>query len=200
MINALLDKGADINYKDNWKGETILMSAVTQTSRGSSIEIIKLLLQRGADVNAINNTNGKTSLMLAARYSNTTGNLETVTVLLEHGADPFVINDEKRSAIDYCPTNICKEIIGKDIWKKLYSSDKLMIEKLNKEIMLSKDIWEIIMLQKRQQQLCKNLTSSKNREILVYFALELGIPVDINMTKARLCEIISKVLINRQTI
>jgi hypothetical protein len=56
---------------------------------------------------------------------------------------------------------------------------------------LYKDIWGLILLRKRQQQLCTILSSEKNKEVLKYFAMELNIPVTENMTKANLCGLIS---------
>ena len=59
---------------------------------------------------------------------------------------------------------------------------------------LSKDVWELILLNKRQSQLCSVLSSNKNKEVLKYFALELGIPVPEGITKGKLCAIISRYL------
>lgn len=51
------------------------------------------------------------------------------------------------------------------------------------------------MLNKRQQILCQNLSSDKNKEILIYFALELEIPITENITKAKLCGLISRYIV-----
>ena len=100
---------------------------------------------------------------------------------------------ENKSAFDYCPTEECKEIIASTIWKRLYKRDIDTAEKyVNKPF--PKEIWELILLNKRQMQLCKNLQSNKNKEILFLFALELNIPVSKEMTKPQLCGIIARQL------
>ena len=64
---------------------------------------------------------------------------------------------------------------------------------INKQ--LPKDVWRIILLHKRQQQLCKVLTDENNKELLVQFAKQLHIPISKNMTKTELCALISKKLV-----
>ena len=59
------------------------------------------------------------------------------------------------------------------------------------DIRLPKDIWELIMLNKRQM-LCQKLSSNKNKYVLAAFASQMLIPITDNMSKAQLCGIISK--------
>lgn len=74
----LLDKGADVNAKNNF-GNTALLIA----SGNGQAEVVKLLLDRGAAVNLGNNQN-VTPLLMAAQY----GDVDVITPLLAKGANP----------------------------------------------------------------------------------------------------------------
>jgi len=76
-VQALLDKGADVNEK-NKHGWTVLMMAAW---RGDS-KTVQALLDKGADVNE-KDIYGTTALMMAAEN----GHTETVQVLLDKGAE-----------------------------------------------------------------------------------------------------------------
>jgi ankyrin repeat protein len=76
-VKALLQKGADVNAKDDM-GRTALMFAAINAHD----ETVKVLLEYGADVNTRAN-DGATPLMLAA----TCGATEIVRALLNQGAD-----------------------------------------------------------------------------------------------------------------
>jgi hypothetical protein len=96
IVQLFLEKGADVNAKDN-DGWTALMIAA---EKGHS-EIVQLLLEKGADVNAKDN-DGVTALMFAAAN----GHTEIVQLLLEKGAD---VNAETNDGVmvsmdgfDYC--------------------------------------------------------------------------------------------------
>jgi ankyrin repeat protein len=193
-VKLLLESGANVNLQND-TNSTALMMAAKNSNTNSNIETVKLLLESGANVNLQDNTNS-TALMYSARYSNTDSNVETVKLLLEYEADPFPKSQENKSALDYCPTKECKETIAKEVWKRLYKTDKMVADKLNKRIPVGKDVWEIIMLNKRQQTLCQNLSSNKNLEVLIEFALEFGIPLEKikTMNKGQLCGTISRYL------
>lgn len=62
------------------------------------------------------------------------------------------------------------------------------------DIKIPIDVWKLILMNKRQQQLCMNLYSDKNKEVLRLFALSMNIPVIEGMTKGQLCGIISRQL------
>lgn len=189
-VKLLLENGADVNLKDkdDW---TALMLASRYSNAESNIETVKLLLENGADVNLKNN-DGWTALMLASLNPNNSSNIETVKLLLENGANPFILKNNKKDALSLCRTEECREIIRSYIWKSLYNRDISTAKKYSKQTPLPADIWELILLNKRQQQLCKDLSSDKNKEILALFALELNIPINKEMTKGKLCGIISR--------
>jgi uncharacterized CHY-type Zn-finger protein len=151
-----------------------------------------LLLDRGANIN-IQDNNGNTALIHSVKLSDEESSLETVELLLERGADLFIKNHNGRTAFDYCPTDKCRDLLSKYIWKKLYSRDMETAKRFSKSA-LSKDVWELILLNKRQQQLCSKLSSYRNKEVLKYFAIELNIPMTENMSKANLCGLISRYL------
>ena len=107
IINILLEKGADINAKDNY-GRTPLMHAIQY---GCSEEVIKILLEKGADINAKDNY-GWTPLMYAIQYGCSE---EVIKILLEKGAD---INAKDNygwtplmHAIHECECECSKEVI-----------------------------------------------------------------------------------------
>lgn len=62
-VNSLLEKGADINLKDDNTGETALMWA----SAIGNLDVVKLLINKGADIN-IKNKDGKTAAVLANEF------------------------------------------------------------------------------------------------------------------------------------
>lgn len=76
-VKLLIEKGADINAKDN-DGWTPLHHAVG----AGNVEVVQLLIEKGADVNA-KGKEGGTALMSAAKH----GNVEIIKLLLEKGAD-----------------------------------------------------------------------------------------------------------------
>lgn len=183
-VKLLLDKGADPNIK-NEKGDTALTVATLSIDKWSSLDTLKLLLDGGANIN-IKNNEGKTAAMIAAGKSSNPIFLEALILLFERGADPF----EEFS----CPSEECLQIVNKEKWARLSKRDRQLSEKYNRDVPISKDIWLLIMRHKRQQQLCSNLGTEKNKELLIYFALELEIPLEEirNLTKAQLCGIISR--------
>ena len=77
IVGLLIEKGADVNAKDN-QGTNALMQAAT----AADVETLKLLLTKEADINA-KATSGSTALMAAARFRC----LSCVEVLIAHGAE-----------------------------------------------------------------------------------------------------------------
>ena len=92
IIKLLLDKGAEVNYK-NEKGITSIRAALGQQSP----EIIQLLLDHGANVNA-RDINGATPLMDAAA---TCENPKIFEILLNAGADPEMKDYKNNTALIY---------------------------------------------------------------------------------------------------
>lgn len=79
VVQALLDKGADVNAIFNGPlGQTVLILA----AEAGHNEIVKMLLAKGADVN-MKTKYGSTALMCAAE----SGQTEIVKILLDKGAD-----------------------------------------------------------------------------------------------------------------
>ncbi len=90
-VQALIDKGADVNMHDKNSGVTPLVMACTH----GLVDIAKLLIKNGADVN-LPGKNGTTPLIAAAGRS-----LELVELLLEKGADPAARTQEGECAFTY---------------------------------------------------------------------------------------------------
>jgi hypothetical protein len=76
-VKLLLEKGADVNAKDNEGWHPLQLAA----KRGD-LELIKVLLENGAEVNASNDLGG-TALMSAARR----GYIDVAKLLLDKGAN-----------------------------------------------------------------------------------------------------------------
>lgn len=83
IVELLLKKGADIEYKDG-DGDNALMLS---TMNGNT-ETVGLLLDSGAGIEVRNNS-GSTALIYAARQDH----VETVSLLLERGANIDVMDD-----------------------------------------------------------------------------------------------------------
>lgn len=75
---ALIKRGANVEYKNDKKGDYALLVC----ARKGYIETFKALIKRGANVNQVNNY-FTTALMAAARH----GRLDMVKILLLFGAD-----------------------------------------------------------------------------------------------------------------
>ena len=64
-VENLLEKGANVNAKDNREG-----SALIWASKRGHKEIVEMLLEKGANVNATDN-DGETALSMASYYKHT---------------------------------------------------------------------------------------------------------------------------------
>ena len=160
-------------------------------SRHPRPENVKLLLEQGSDIDLQNNQ-GNTPLMNASK----TKNLKIIKLLLENGANIFIRNNEGKTALDFCRYKVCNNLISKHMWDRMYQNIKLLSRQYSRSgnLQISKDVWELILLKQKQQQLCRNLSSHSNREILYYFALLLDLPVNEYSKKDQLCSLISKQL------
>ena len=121
-VNALLNKGADVNAKDK-AGWTVLMLA---SDKGHT-EIVKALIDKGADVNAT--YNGKTALM----YASDKGHTEIVNVLRQEEEKRKQIADFKKAfdkALNKNTVTAYKKFIEKYPKGKLSDEVKIKIEKL----------------------------------------------------------------------
>lgn len=93
-IKLLLDKGADINYKNpNKRGITPLYSAACYR-RNKNVEV---LLARGAIINPKTKNNFSTPLMVAADY----GYTDICEILLKHGTNVNDVSKENKNALYY---------------------------------------------------------------------------------------------------
>lgn len=99
MIEALLDRGAPVNFHQPESGDTPLLLAAGHDEQP---EAALLLLRRGADVNA-RNLRGETALFRAAVGMNT----GMIDLLAEHGAEVNARDKLGRTAL-MVPSNICQ--------------------------------------------------------------------------------------------
>lgn len=209
-IKLLLDYGADINVIPNSK-----ISALHEAVSNNDLEIADYLLAKGirTDVQDMNSNtplyisvtkiyDDMTNLLLnngadpniyhldsPLASSNYNGNMAISELLLQFGADPF-----DKNAFQMCGDDWCQSLMSKYMWKRLYDRDKNEAKKYSEKTQIPKDVWELILLNKRQQQLCQDLSSDQHYWILFYFAQEYGIPVG-DKTKAELCATISRQLV-----
>lgn len=78
LLPLLLDKGADVNRRDDGGNTALIIAMDNHGYRG----VVKLLVRAGADINA-ENRNGDTALHLALRW----GDQESAIYMLKKGAD-----------------------------------------------------------------------------------------------------------------
>ncbi len=91
-VRILLNRGADVNTKDNYGFTPLIFAA-----KYGHTTTVKLLLTRGADVNVKSKLLGYTALMNAAAF----GDIEMVKALLERGADVNARNNEGVTALTF---------------------------------------------------------------------------------------------------
>ena len=106
MVQLLLEKGADVNAKDNLKRTALHDASRNKRIRGivlryinfnaeDSHTTVQLLLNSGADVN-VKDKDGETPL----HYVVAIGDESRVHLLLEAGADPGITDNQGETAMD----------------------------------------------------------------------------------------------------
>lgn len=83
IAEVILNKGADINFKDRW-GHTALMYA----AKYGNANMVNYFLSKGADIN-VAGTDGETPVSAAAFD----GNIDVLTKFLDYGADINIQDD-----------------------------------------------------------------------------------------------------------
>lgn len=192
IFDLLLKAGANIDLADQ-NGNDIVSYIYDQRRTDVFLDLLKILISNGLDINrpreSLSDGFGRPLNLL--QYSVLNENIPIIKFLLEKGANPFVYYDGK-TLIDTCASGECKELIAKYTWDKLRKRDEDTARKYSEQTSFPKDIWEVILLNKRRELLCTKLNSERNKEILRVFALELEIPITEDMTKAQLCADIAK--------
>ncbi len=125
---ASLEKGADVNAKTFYFGETALMLAAEKDAP----VILKAILDAGANVNAKNNV-GETTLMYAAKK----GNIELVQVLLNKSANVNAKDNNGWTALMYAAfmgnrktARLLKKSGARDIPAWVKHVDKTLLDKI----------------------------------------------------------------------
>jgi ankyrin repeat protein len=113
LIEHLIQKGADVNYKNTSDGLTSLHYAI---SSGSD-DVARLLIEKGADVNALDH-DGTTPLILAAKNDS----VFIAKLLLEKGADVDWRDMHKKNAMSYAKSIFTKK---KKMIQLLQSADSI---------------------------------------------------------------------------
>ena len=134
-VKVLLDKGADVNAKNN-DGWTALMCA----SEKGYAKIVSMLLKNGADVNAKNN-GGWTALMKASQEAYK----EIVEILLKNGADVNAVTKNGYTALKLVNIRSCFQYSnnGKAITaliKKYIRRTELMNQTLKTALVIKKGL------------------------------------------------------------
>jgi ankyrin repeat protein len=105
IIELLLDKGAEVNAKDDEAGFTALHHAVRLGKRN----VAELLITRGADVN-VKDKQGHTPLYVAAGYD-----YQLAEFLIEKGADSSIRADSGRTLLELVQQRKRLESIAPDM-------------------------------------------------------------------------------------
>ena len=109
-VNQLLQKGADINGKDNNNHHTPIYYATINNEK----ELLNVLLENGADVNSKNQF-GNYVLSTAMHGCD---NFESVTLLLDNGANPYLKDKRGETVFDKKPV-FCKNPLDIEKMQKL---------------------------------------------------------------------------------
>ena len=107
-VFLLLDRGADVNYKDKAKHTALHDVFRNGYLSDAGLEIFKALLRANADVNACNQ-DGRTPLMRALQSQSET----CVKELLERGAKVNAVDNEGKSVIDYSNARMLRILLDK---------------------------------------------------------------------------------------
>jgi ankyrin repeat protein len=83
VVKFLLDKGAEVNARDNLDGATALMWA----SRYNHLEVVKFLIDKGSDVNAKNRRELGYTALVYAYLGLTNDNYDVIKLLLDKGTN-----------------------------------------------------------------------------------------------------------------
>jgi ankyrin repeat protein len=100
FIKALIERGADINARDNLQATPLLK--VLDKGKGYALEVIKCLLENGADINA-QNSMGMTPLLLALLCSKKEVNNELIECLLNYNPDVTIANENGTTPLHLVP-------------------------------------------------------------------------------------------------
>ena len=92
ILRKFLEKGADVNIRNQITGDTPLQLAV----KNRNISITNILLEKGADVNIRNHLTGDTPLHVAVAD----GFTYRIVFLLEKGAEINLENNENKLPLD----------------------------------------------------------------------------------------------------
>jgi cytohesin len=96
MVNLLLDRGADVNAKDDASIAPLHLAALH-----GDASVAETLLMAGANVNETGFKDNNTPLSVAA----SNGRLNVVRVLLAHGADIKAVDKFGKTALQYAQEN-----------------------------------------------------------------------------------------------
>lgn len=206
IVKSLLQAGADVNIQNSINGSNALIRAVN----ANNLEIVKTFLKMDGNLklDIQERYQGYTALMYAVRL----GNMETVRALLEAGANPSLLSENGKSAYNMCgyafseTKEECQDIL-KDGVKKYYRSlrreetPKIVSSAAPNLPIIPKDVWRDILKRRLQLELCADLSSSANEDLLLTMAqTDFGVPKEVidtwklEKTKSELCEIISGLL------
>ena len=154
IVKYLIKAGVDINATD-MNGDTALSLTLERSDNDAynniAIKIIKELIKAGADVN-ITNGDGDSPVDIAAMYSVVSN--EPLKLLLEAGADPY-------NALGHCQIFDCKQLISSYIWSRMEQNINKLANQYSRsgDFPLPREIWKLILLRKRQKQLCRYAVS-----------------------------------------
>ena len=135
MVKMFLDKGADVNAKDNY-GNTVLSYTInSRNSPAQNIAITKMLLDKGADVNAktygdlvgpfgtilidaVKPNPYADNKILKTKKADINAKTEMVKMLLEKGADVSMKDSQGKTAFDYTHDPKILEMLNKHATQK----------------------------------------------------------------------------------
>jgi len=170
-VQALLEKGANIEAKDCDGNTPLAVAASTHADRS-----LPILMQFGADVNSLNN-NLETPLFQASRY----GHIQICKMLLEqYKADPFLVNNKGVDSIQISIENNHFELskyylehifsIRKDVkyWETILNMIVRHFNEHQKEVLLSIYLKQQALFQTElSREILKALICCKHQAILM---------------------------------
>lgn len=184
--------------------------ALIKAAEEGELDVVKTILQNpNVNINFQNLLRRDTALIAASEM----GYLNIIKTLLLAGADPTLVNSKGKTAYDKChggrTMKECKEILKEAVknydrqhYRRLKKEEtpNLVTAAAPKLPILPKEVWQTILKQRLQSELCADLYDTNTEMLLVMAKEDFGVPEQVieewrqRKSKSNICDIVSGLL------